>query len=409
VHLRQLSPEKRQDTCQAAGLPRAGEPTAIISFILKSEFLLDPRIAYLNHGSFGACPRPVFAAYQRYQRELELEPVDALQRHFPEKIHLARVGLAQFLGCDADEIAFVRNATYGMNLVARSLPIGAGDTVLTTDHEYGAVDRMWQAICSETGATLKRVQIPLPLSSGQDLIKAVSEQMDSSVRVLTFSHITSGSSLCFPVEQLVSLAADAGAISVIDGAHAPGQLPLEIGKLNADFYVGNCHKWLLSPKGAAFVHAAGRWTDHIRPPIVSWGNISKGSTALLLENEWQGTSDISATLAVADSIAFLNRHNWFEEIIPGCSRLLNKASSTLLKITGQPDIYGCNAIRAPQMASFLLPEGDYSTLHSRLFNEYQVELPVFTTPQGTLFRASLQAYNTEDDINRLATALTEIL
>ena len=376
---------------------------------MKSEFLLDPGIAYLNHGSFGACPRPVFAAYQRYQRELELEPVDALQRHFPEKMQLARTCLARFLGCDADEVAFVRNATYGMNLVARSLPIGAKDTVLTTDHEYGAVDRMWQAICKETGATLKRVQIPLPAASEQDLIKAVSDQVDSSVRVLSFSHITSGSSLRFPAARLVSLAADAGVISVIDGAHAPGQLPLEIGKLNADFYVGNCHKWLLSPKGAAFVHVAEKWADHIRPPIVSWGNISRGSTALLLENEWQGTADISAALAVSDAIAFLEEHNWFDTVIPGCTRLLSKASSSLLEITGQHDIYGSAKLRAPQMASFLLPEGDCSDLHSRLFEEYQVELPVFNAPQGNLFRVSLQAYNTEEDIARLVSALGDLL
>jgi isopenicillin-N epimerase len=376
---------------------------------LKPEFLLTPEIAYLNHGSFGACPRTVFKAYQDYQRELELEPVNFLQRHFPEKMQLARVKLAGFLHCHADQIAFVRNATYGMNLVARSLPIGNGDTVLTTDHEYGAVDRMWQTLCSETGAKLKRVQIPLPVRCNQDLIDAIVEQIDSSVRVLTFSHITSASSLRFPVEELVNVAAKAGIISVIDGAHAPGQISLDLDRLNADFYVGNCHKWLLSPKGAAFVHVAGKWTDHIRPPIVSWGNISKGSNALLLENEWQGTADISATLALADAIAFLENHDWFNEVIPNCTRLLNRATSCLLEITGQHDIYGSAELRSPQMASFLLPEGDHSGLHSRLFEEYQVELPVFAAPQGNLFRISLQAYNTEGDITRLAAALQDLL
>ena len=351
----------------------------------------------------------MFEAFQRYQRELELEPVNFLQRHFPEKIHLARVSLAGFLKCNADQLAFVRNATYGMNLVARSLPIGPGDTVLTTDHEYGAVDRMWQAICSEAGARLKRVRIPLPARCAQDLVDAVTENMDPSVRVLAFSHITSASSMRFPAEELVGLAANAGIISVIDGAHAPGQLPLEIGLLNADFYVGNCHKWLLSPKGAAFVHVAGKWTDHIRPPIVSWGNISKGSNALLLENEWQGTADISAALAVADAIAFLESHDWFNEVIPNCTRLLDRATSCLLEITGQQDIYGSAELRSPQMASFLLPEGDHSGLHARLFEEYQVELPVFAAPQGNLFRISLQAYNTEKDITRLAAALQDLL
>lgn len=376
---------------------------------MKPEFLLAPEIAYLNHGSFGACPRTVFEAYQDYQRELELEPVNFLQRHFPEKMQLARVKLADFLHCHADQVTFVRNATYGMNLVARSLPIGNGDTILTTDHEYGAVDRMWEALCSETGAKLKRVQIPLPVECSQDLIDAIVEQIDSSVRVLTFSHITSASSLRFPVEELVNVAAKAGIISVIDGAHAPGQVPLNLDRLNADFYVGNCHKWLLSPKGAAFVHTAARWTDQIRPPIVSWGNISKGTSSLLLENEWQGTADISATIAVADAIAFLESHHWFEKVIPDCSRLLQKATTDLLEITAQQEIYGSEELRAPQMASLMLPQGDFANLHAQLFDEYQVEIPVFATSYGNLFRVSLQAYNTEDDVLRLCSALKDLL
>jgi len=376
---------------------------------LKPEFLLAPEIAYLNHGSFGACPRSVFAAYQDYQRELELEPVSFLQRFFPEKMQLARVKLADFLNCHADHVTFVRNATYGMNLVARSLPIGSGDTILTTDHEYGAVDRMWEALCSETGAKLKRVQIPLPVQCSQDLINAIVEQIDSSVRVLTFSHITSASSLRFPVEELVNIAANAGIISVIDGAHAPGQIPLDLDRLNADFYVGNCHKWLLSPKGAAFVHTTAEWTDRIRPPIVSWGNISKGTSSLLLENEWQGTADISAAIAVADAIAFLESHHWFDKVIPDCSRLLQSATNDLLEITAQHEIYGSEELRAPQMASLMLPSGDFANLHAQLFEQYQVEIPVFATSYGNLFRVSLQAYNTEDDVLRLCTALKDLL
>ena len=376
---------------------------------MKPEFLLAPEIAYLNHGSFGACPRSVFAAYQDYQRELELEPVSFLQRFFPEKMQLARVKLADFLNCHADHVTFVRNATYGMNLVARSLPIGSGDTILTTDHEYGAVDRMWEALCSETGAKLKRVQIPLPVQCSQDLINAIVEQIDSSVRVLTFSHITSASSLRFPVEELVNVAANAGIISVIDGAHAPGQIPLDLDRLNADFYVGNCHKWLLSPKGAAFVHTTAEWTDRIRPPIVSWGNISKGTSSLLLENEWQGTADISAAIAVADAIAFLESHHWFDKVIPDCSRLLQSATNDLLEITAQHEIYGSEELRAPQMASLMLPSGDFANLHAQLFEQYQVEIPVFATSYGNLFRVSLQAYNTEDDVLRLCTALKDLL
>ena len=376
---------------------------------LRNEFLLDPRIAYLNHGSFGACPRAVFDAYQSYQRELEREPVDFLQRHFRAKMRGARTSLARFLGCGADDLAFVRNATYGMNLVARSLRIRPGDTILTTDHEYGAVDRMWRFFAEETGATLVQVPIPFPSTSSGAILDAFRDRIDPSVRVIAIPHIAAFSSLLLPVADLVRLAREAGVVSVIDGAHAPGQVPLDLGSLGADFYVGNCHKWLLSPKGAGFVYAAPHQAGLVRPPIVSWGNISEGSSALLLENEWQGTSDIAAILAVTDAIAFQERHDWFGKIVPSCARLLEDMTPTLLEVTGQASLYGSPTDHAPQMATFRLPPGDHSALHMVLYQEHQVELPVLSTPNGEFFRVSVQAYNRADDLQRLAEALKSIL
>ena len=376
---------------------------------LKNEFLLDPEIAYLNHGSFGACPRVIFEAYQRYQRELEHEPVDFLQRHFKPRLRAARASLAAFLGCGADDLAFVRNTTYGMNLVARTIPLGAGDTILITDHEYGAVDRMWRTLAEEIGAKLVRVPLTLPATSSEAILEAFRSRIDSSVRVLAFSHLTSETSLRLPVAQLVELAREAGAVSVVDGAHAPGQVPLELQSLGADFYIGNCHKWLLSPKGAGFVYAAPEWADRIVPPVVSWGNISEGTSALLLENEWQGTIDISALLAVADAVAFLEQHDWFENIVPRCARLLEDAIGAILETTGQPSLYGAADMRAPQMASFRLPAGDYSSLHSKLYHRHKVEMPVVSGLQGEFFRVSVQAYNSADDLERLVAGLKELL
>jgi isopenicillin-N epimerase len=376
---------------------------------LKNEFLLDPEIAYLNHGSFGACPRAVFEAYQRYQRELEREPVDYLQRHFRAKMSAARGSLAGFLGCGADDLAFVRNATYGMNLVARSLQIGPGDSILTTDHEYGAVDRMWRTFAEETGAELVRVPLAFPATSPDAVLEAFRSRIDSSVRVFAFPHLAAVPSVVLPVEGLVRLAKEAGVISVVDGAHAPGQVPLALGSLGADFYVGNCHKWLLTPKGVGFVYAAPHQADRVRPPVVSWGNISDGTSALLLENEWQGTTDISAVLAVTDAIEFLEEHHWFEKVVPRCARLLEEASAALLEVTGQPSLYGSTAMHPPQMASFRLPPGGHPSLHSDLYHQSKVELPVFPISQGELFRVSVQAYNSEEDLQRLVEALRVLL
>ena len=376
---------------------------------LKHEFLLDPEIAYLNHGSFGACPREVFDAYQRYQRELEYEPVNILQRNFRPRMRAARASLAAFLGCGPDDLAFIRNTTYGMNLVARTIPLGAGDTILITDHDYGAVDRMWRTLAAEVGATLVRVPLALPAMSSEEMLDAVRSRIDSSVRVLAFSHLTSETSLRLPVAQLVELAREVGAVSVVDGAHAPGQVPLDLPALAADFYIGNCHKWLLSPKGAGFVYAAPEWADRIVPPVVSWGNISEGTSALLLENEWQGTIDISALLAVADAVAFLEQHRWFENIVPPCARLLEDSIGAILETTGQPSLYGAPDLHAPQMASFRLPAGDHSSLHSDLYHQHKVELPVVTGLQGEFFRVSVQAYNSADDLQRLVEGLKELL
>jgi isopenicillin-N epimerase len=376
---------------------------------LKSEFLLDPEIAYLNHGSFGACPRPVFEAYQSYQRELEREPVDFLQRTFRARMRAARECLAGFLQCDSDNLAFVRNATYGMNLAARSLPLGPGDTVLITDQEYGAVDRMWRTICAETGATLVRAAIPLPASSPEAIVEAVARHLDPSVRVLSFSHLSSESAHLFPIKPLLALAAEAGAISVVDGAHAPGQVPVDLRALGPDFYVGNCHKWMLAPKGAAFVFAADQWVDRIRPPVVSWGTISEGTSALLLENEWQGTIDISSLLAVADAIKFHEQHRWFEQVVPRCTRLIEEATPALLAVTGQDSLYACPELRPPQLATFRLPPGDRSTLHSELYHRHKVEIPIVGKADQFYFRVSVQAYNEAADLQRLADALADLL
>jgi isopenicillin-N epimerase len=376
---------------------------------VKEKFLLNPDIAYLNHGSFGACPRPVFEAYQRYQLELEREPVDFLQRHFCEKMHSARAKLAGFLGCGSDDLAFVRNTTYGLNVVARSLSLQQGDVILTTDHEYGAVDRMWHLVAQEVGAKVIRVRIPLPVTSPGQIVRLFQQHLDSSVKVMAIPHLSAETTIRFPVEELITLAREEGIISAIDGAHAPGQLPINLSELGADFYVGNCHKWLLSPKGAGFVYAAPHQADMVRSPIIGWGNISQGSTALLLENEWQGTSDTSAFLAVVDAIDFLESHHWFETVVPNCERRLTSASPELLQLTGQSALCENKSLRCPQMSSFQLPPGDHSHLHATLFEEHQIEIPVFSNAHGDFFRVSVQAYNSDEDLQRLIDALRAIL
>ena len=377
--------------------------------MLREQFLIDPTVAYLNHGSYGACPIPVFEAYQAYQKELETEPASLLYRDFASRIQKSRERLALFLNCQSDQLAFVRNATYGMNMAANSVDLQPGDKVLATNFEYGAVERMWEMICAERGAQLVKVKIPLPYQSSEAMIQLFKSQIDSSIKVITFPHISAATAQLFPIKDLVQLAKSHGAISVIDGAHAPGQVNVNLKDIDADFYIGNCHKWMLSPKGVGFVYVARKWEDKIRPPTISWGNISSGTNRLLLENDWQGTTDISPILAVEDSITFLKENQWFNQVIPECSKLIDEFNTAILDVTGMRSLYEKNDFEPPQMRSFLLPDGNHSSLHNRLFHDFMIELPVFMDFEDHFFRVSVQAYNNRSDLERLIDALKELL
>jgi isopenicillin-N epimerase len=216
---------------------------------LRDLFLLRSDIVFLNHGSFGACPRPVFETYQAWQLELERQPVEFLGRRFDALLRAARKELGAYLHADPEDLAYVPNATTGLNIVARSLSLQPGDEVLSTGHEYGALDRTWRFIRHKQGARYLSHAPPMPLESREQVVEAVWAGVSERTRVLFLSHITSPTALIFPVEELVHRARTAGLLTVVDGAHTPGQIPIDLAALGADFYVGNCHKWLCAPKG----------------------------------------------------------------------------------------------------------------------------------------------------------------
>jgi isopenicillin-N epimerase len=228
---------------------------------LKSLFLLDESVTYLNHGSFGACPRPVFAAYQQWQLHLERQPVLFLYRRVDELLRESRARLGAYLGADADDLVYFLNPTTAVNMVARSLAsphtgfLQPGDEVLTTDHEYGAIDRTWRFICERTGACYVRQPIPLPATTQEALADRFWSGVNERTRVVFISHITSPTALIFPVAEICWRARRAGLLTIVDGAHAPGQIELDLSEVGADLYTGACHKWLCAPKGTAFLYA----------------------------------------------------------------------------------------------------------------------------------------------------------
>jgi isopenicillin-N epimerase len=369
---------------------------------LRDEFLLDPEVAFLNHGSFGACPRPVFERYQALQRELELEPVDFLARRLPALLDEARTALAEYVGCSAGDLAFVQNATTGVNLAARSLELQPGDEILTTDLEYGACDLAWDQICGRTGARYVRAPTPLPLQDPADFVDTLFASVSERTRAVYLSHVTSETALVLPVETVVACARELGLLTIVDGAHAPAQVPLDLAELGADFYSGNCHKWMCAPKGAGFLHVRPTHQERVDAAIVSWG-YSEGRT-FSQRIEIQGTSDPAAWLSVPAAIRFQAERHW-NSITERSRRLTREARIELCEFLGTGPLVPDTMLA--QMAAVRLP-CPAPGLSDRLFSQHRVEIPV-GGPENDLLRLSVAAYTTRDEIDRLLAALVREL
>ncbi len=380
--------------------------------MLRDLFLLRDDVTFLNHGSFGACPRPVFAEYQRLQRELEAEPVDFLHTHrtLPARLAAARARLAQFLGAERDELVFVANATTGLNIAARSIPLAPGDEVLTTDHEYGAMDRMWRFLCGKQGAAYLRAELPLPLDDPAAVVEAVWARVTPRTRVLFLSHITSPSGVVLPVAPLVARARERGILTMIDGAHVPGQLDCDLHALGCDVWAGNCHKWLMAPKSAAALYVRREVQDRIEPLVVSWGwqSARPGPSRFVDEQEWTGTHDPSAYLSVPAALDFFAEHDW-PTVRRRCRELLLEGRAALLEVIGLPALCPPDPWLA-QMCAVPLPAGtDMDAFGHALRHRHNVEAPVTVFAHRPWLRFSVQGYNTGEDIARLVGAVAKEL
>jgi isopenicillin-N epimerase len=376
----------------------------------KELFLLDPAVAFLNHGSFGATPRPVFERHQAWQREMERQPVEFYLRRFGDLLRDARAALAAYVRTAPDNLFYVTNATTALNIVARSLRLNPGDEILTSDHEYGAMDRMWRFVCRRTGAVYKPVPVPLPVTTPAALADRLWAGVTPRTRVLFFSHLTSPTALIFPARELCRRARAAGLLSIVDGAHALGQLPLDLDELGADFYTANAHKWLCAPKSSGFLYARPGVQALVEPLVVSWGGEAPMATGVtfLDEQQWAGTRDIAAFLAVPEAIRFCAAHDW-ERVRARCHALAGHARAAVGELTDLPQICPDSTEWYAQMAAMPLPPCDGAVLKARLYDEYRVEVPVMERPEGRYLRVSIQAYNSPADVERLVAALRALL
>lgn len=381
---------------------------------MREHFLLDPSVVFLNHGSFGATPAPVFETHVGWQREMERQPVEFIARRTNGLLRTARERLGEFLNAGADDLVFVTNATWGVNVAAYSLLLQAGDEILATDHEYGACFNAWRQAAERTGAVWVEAQIPLPLPDPETVADLIWAKVTPRTKVLYLSHITSPTGLIFPVAELCKRARAAGIISVIDGAHAPGQIPLDLTAVGADIYTGNLHKWLSAPKGAGFLYARPELHETLHARIVSWGYTGRSSllemeadSLLAMRHQYQGTRDVSAFLSVPAAIDFFNAHDW-PTLREGCHALAADAQRRVAQMTGIPAPVPEHSFA--QMALCELPaDTDLGVLKARLYDEYRVEIPVIDWGGRKFVRVSIQAYNTPSDVDALINALEAIL
>ena len=379
---------------------------------LKEYFLLDPNIVFLNHGSYGAAPIPVFEAYQNWQRRLERQPVLFLGRELPELMRESRIALGKYLNADADDLVYIPNATHGVNIVAHSLQLKPGEEILTTDHEYGACDYTWDVFSEKTGANYIHQHISLPVSSEEEIVEEFWQGVTPRTKVIYLSHITSPTALRLPVEKICQRARKAGILSIIDAAHAPGQIPVDLQLLGADVVFGNCHKWMLAPKGAAFLYVRREIQNLINPLIVSWGtnptpDIATGSRFIDIL-QWTGTKDPTAALTVPTAIQFMKDHDW-DHVRYECHMLLRQAIERICDLTRLSSLYPLDSDFYSQMGIAPLPNSDLALLKSRLYDNHQIEIPLIQWMDKQFIRISIQGYNTQRDVDALVDGLKVLL
>lgn len=396
----------------APSLPSANE--------LARHWSLDPSIDFLNHGSFGACPTAILAAQRDWQLRLEREPVLFLHRELESCLDGARDALARFVGAAPDDLAFVPNATAGVNTVLRSLSFAPGDELLTTDQEYNASRNALDFVARQHGATVVVAPIPFPIASPDVVVERVLAQVTPRTRLALLDHVSSPTGVVFPIERLVAELAARGIDTLVDGAHGPGQLPLALDALGGAYYTGNCHKWMCTPKGSALLHVRRDRQARIRPLAISHGaNSARRDRSLFrIEFDWPGTFDPSAWLVLPQAIAFL------EGLVPGGFAEIRRRNHALV-VAGRAllqEALGGGAPPCPEsmvgsLAAVVLPDQErpgapplgLDPLHLRLFEHHRIEVPVplWPAPPRRLLRISAQLYNAPEQYVRLAAALRE--
>ena len=373
----------------------------------KSLFLLDKETIHLNHGSFGACPKPIFDALISWQKKLEFNPAKFLAFDIFVHLEKSRESLSEYINCDKNDIVFFPNPSTALNTVIKSLDLKKDDEILTTNHEYGALDKTWNFICKNTGAKYIKQNIKLPLKSKNEFINTFIKGINKNTKVIFMSHITSPTGLIFPAEELCRIARENNIFCIIDGAHVPAHIDLDIKKLNPDIYTGACHKWMCAPKGTSFLYAKKNIQDDINPLVVSWGYDAEvpGVSKYLDYHQWQGTNDPSPYLTVPDVIAFLKKYNW-KDVSLNCRKINIEARKLVNKTLNKTPISDDEFIG--QMSAIEIKCTDSIQLIKKLYEDFKIVVPIVKWENKMLLRFSIQAYNSMEDIEKLIFAMKKL-
>tara|TARA_Y100001970_G_C14199051_1_gene839978 strand:- start:343 stop:1479 length:1137 start_codon:yes stop_codon:yes gene_type:complete len=374
---------------------------------LKQKFLLDESVTFLNHGSYGACPKPVFEDYQNWQRSLELQPVEFLTKDIWNALRNSRESISKFVGCGEDEVLFFNNPTSAIANVINSLELNKGDEVLMTDHEYGALIRQWNLWGEKNDVKIIQQKIPIPVTSKEKFIETFWRGVTKNTKVIFISQITSPTAIIFPIKQIIQMARDRGILTIIDGAHVPGHIDINIHELGCDFFTGAIHKWLCGPKGSSFLFVKKSHQDWVKPIIYSWGKDGDdpGPTEFLQDFQWQGTRDMSSFLAIPKTIEFFHKH-----IRPNqnyCRKITLEAHSNFKSILDTDSVTpGGDWIG--QMVSHPLPINTPSNIKDIIWEGHGIEIPIFEWNGIHYIRSSFQVYNEKKEVDSLMSVLESI-
>jgi isopenicillin-N epimerase len=341
--------------------------------------------------------------------ELEQEPVQFITVNGMKYLAAAREALGKYIGCDRDDVVYVTNPSYAVNTIAKSFDLKPGDEILTTDLEYGACDTTWSYYCKKAGASYVRQHIPLPVQSKEEFVSAFFKGVTSKTKLVFLSHITSSTALRLPVEEICTVAKEKGILTFVDGAHAPGQIPVDLQNSPFDIYTGACHKWMMTPKGSSFLYVKKEYQHKVDPLVVSWGYnaLFPSSSQFLDYHQTNGTRDYSAFLTIPAAIQFMKEHNW-EQVAAGCRRLVQANAPALCELLGTTALAPITDDFIVQLFSAAIKTTEPEKLHNHFFDQYKIQIPVMRHYDKVYLRYSINAFNSQQDLDKLFAAIKEI-